>query len=113
MVLDTARALAQERKQSEEYTLLAKLKEEIAQDTATKTLLDEYHKMQIKAQATIVSGRKDDELMAQLQKMGELLQMNTKASAYLIAEYRLNKMLSDVYRILGDAVGIDLTPLEG
>ena len=36
------------------------------------------------------------------------LQLNPDASAYLMAEYRLNTMLGDVYKILADGIDLDL-----
>ncbi|MBR0135416.1 MAG: YlbF family regulator [Clostridia bacterium] len=50
--------------------------------------------------------------MEKLQKLGELLQMDKAASEYLIAEYCLSRMVGDVYRILAEAVGFDLSMLE-
>ena len=50
--------------------------------------------------------------MERLQKVGEILQLNREASEFLIAEYRLNIMLSDVYKILAEAIDIDLGMLE-
>ena len=61
----------------------------------------------------MVSGSGNQELMNELQKLGEVLQMNAKASAYLIAEYRVNMILSEVYKILANAVNVDLSALEG
>ena len=113
MVIDTAKRLAEELRSSEEYLLFADLKKEVMQDHALKTMLDEYRRMQVRVQAEIVSGEQNEEHKQKLQKLGELLQMDRKASAYLIAEYRLNSMLSEVYRILGAAVDIDLSVLEG
>lgn len=46
--------------------------------------------------------------MERLQKIGEVLQLNPDASAYLMAEYRLNTMLGDVYKILADGIDLDL-----
>lgn len=112
MVYDTANRLAKELSESEEYQSFLKLKEAVSEDETTKTLLNQYHKLQIRAQAAVVSGEKNDALMQELQKLGELLQMNTDASNYLIAEYRVNKLLSDIYKILADAIGVDLSALE-
>lgn len=112
MVYDTANRLAKELQESEEYQNYSRLKELVDENETTKNLLSEYHKLQIKAQASVVSGEKNDALMAELQKLGELLQMNAQASEFLIAEYRINKMLSDLYRILASAIGVDLSALE-
>ena len=106
-VYDSARALAGEMKNSEQYRTYAQAREKAMASSATRAMVDEYHKLQVQAQAGIMSGKKDEELMRKLQKLGELLQMDRDASAFLIAEYRLNTMLSDVFKILGEAVDID------
>lgn len=79
----------------------------------TRALLDEYHRLQVQAQSAMVAGRKDEAAMEQLQKLGELLQFDESAARYLMAEYQLGKLLGDVYKILGEAVGIHLNGLEG
>jgi len=40
------------------------------------------------------------------------LQFDADAAAYLMAEFRLKRMVGDVYKILADAVDIDLGLLE-
>ncbi len=112
MVYDTANQLAKELKQSEEYRTFKKLREQVTENDTTKSLLTEYHRLQIKAQAAAVSGKKDDETLEKLQKIGEVLQLNKEASDYLLAEFRLNRMLGDVYRILAEAIDVDLSALE-
>ena len=62
----------------------------------------------MRAQGAVVSGKKDEECLERLQKVGEVLQLNRDASDYLIAEYRLNTMLGDVYKILADALDLSL-----
>ena len=47
-----------------------------------------------------------------LQKLGEILMLNQEASAYLMAEFRLNQMLGDVYKILAEAIDVDLGALD-
>ena len=112
MVYDTANQLAKELKQSEEYRTFKKLREQVTENDTTKSLLAEYHRLQIKAQAAAVSGKKDDETLEKLQKIGEVLQLNKEASDYLLSEFRLNRMLGDVYKILAEAIDVDLSALE-
>ena len=112
MVYDKARELAKLLSDSAEYAQYKQTKEVAIKNDTTKALLKEYHQLQIQAQASVVSGQKDEALLERLQKMGELLQMNQDASAYLMAEYRLQIMLSDVYKILAEAIDIDLGMLE-
>ena len=112
MVYDTAKRLASELRESEEYRVYAEAKARAEENGTTRTLIDEYHRLQIQAQAAAVSGGKNDEVLAKLQKVGELLQFDAGASAFLLAEFRMNRMLADVYKILAEAVEIDLSSLE-
>ena len=112
MVYDTVNQLAEELKGSDEYTAFAAARDRAMENDTTKALIQEYHRLQIRAQAASVSGEKNDEILQKLQKIGELLQFDAPASAYLMAEFRLNRMLSDVYRILAEAIDVDLGALE-
>ena len=112
MVYDKANELAKDIQASDEYKAYTAAKEKAMQNETTVNLLKEYHKLQYAAQAAMVAGRQDDESLERLQKLGELLQMDKDASAYLIAEYQLNRMLGDIYKILADAVEVDLSMLE-
>ena len=52
----------------------------------------------------------EDDLQ-RLQQIGALLQFNPDVSAYLLAEFRFQKMLSDIFKILADVANIDLDSL--
>jgi len=112
MVYDKANELAKDIQASDEYKAFTEAKERVEQNETTIGLLKQYHKLQIEAQAAYVAGKQDDESLQKLQKLGELLQMDKDASAYLIAEYQLNRMLGDIYKILADAIQVDLSMLE-
>jgi len=108
MVYDKARELAKMLSDSEEYKAYKNAQERAFASETTKALLKEYNQLRIRAQGAIVSGKKDDECLERLQKIGEVLQLNRDASDYLIAEYRLNTMLGDVYKILAEAIDLSL-----
>lgn len=112
MVYDKANELAKDIRESAEYSAFCEAKDRVAGNETTVSLLKQYHKLQYEAQAALVAGRQDDECLEKLQKLGELLQMDKDASAFLIAEYQLNRMLGDIYKILADAVDVDLSMLE-
>lgn len=112
MVLDKAHDLARELRGSEEYAAYCAARDVAMENETTKTLIDEYHRLQMKAQATTMSGQPNEELMEKLKKIGEVLQFDKDASAFLFAEFRLNRLLGDVYKILADAIDIDLSALE-
>ena len=109
---DQAHALARALKESEEYREFIRLKETAYDDSTNKALLDEYKKLQFRLQAKVAAGEslpQDD--MQRLTQIGALLQFNPDVSAYLMAEFRFQRMLSDIFKILADVAGVDLDML--
>lgn len=113
-VYDEAHALARALKQSGEYQEYMALKQSAYEDSTNRALLEEFKRLQFQTQVKMAGGsRPDDEDMERLTKIGSLLQFNPDTSRYLLAEMRFQKMLADVYKILGDAAGLDLDLLQG
>ena len=109
---DQAHALARALKDSEEYREYARLKEAAFDDETNKALLEEYKRLQFRMQARLASGENmPEEDLQRLQQIGTLLQFNPEASAYLMAEFRFQRMLSDIFRILAEVAGVDLDML--
>ena len=109
---DLAHQLARAMKESEEYREYERLRETAYEDETNRALLDEYKRLQFRMQATMASGESmpEDDLQ-RLQQIGALLQFNPDVSAYLLAEFRFQKMLSDIFKILADVANIDLDSL--
>ena len=109
---DQAHALARALKESEEYRDFMRLKETAYDDATNKALLDEYKKLQFRLQARLAAGESvPQEDMQRLTQIGALLQFNPDVSAYLMAEFRFQRMLSDIFKILADVAGVDLDML--
>jgi|AGTN01.1.fsa_nt_gi Uncharacterized conserved protein len=108
-VYDKAHALAEEIKTSGDYIEYARLKEMVTADAQTKALLSGYKKLQLEAQAGYLAGKEPDtETMEKIKKLGEVLAFNKDVAAYFIAEYKFQTLISDVYRIIGDACDMGL-----
>ncbi|MCI5545458.1 MAG: YlbF family regulator [Clostridiales bacterium] len=113
-VYDQAHALARSMKESEEYKEYMSLREKAYEDETNKALLDEYKRLQYHMQLAMAAGKRmEEDDFQRMQKIAGLLQFNPDASAYLLAEFRFQKMLSDIYKILADVAGIDLDMLSG
>lgn len=112
MLIDDAKALADKLRTSEEYLTYREAKERAYASAATAALLDEFYALRMKAQASSVAGMPDAETTEKLQKLGELLQFDRNAADYLMAEYRLNALIGEIYKILAKAVDLDLNALE-
>ncbi len=109
---DQAHELARTLKESEEYREYMRLKETAYEDETNRALLNEYRKLQFRLQSKAAAGEtlpQDD--TQRLQQIGVLLQFNPDASAYLLAEFRFQRMLTDIFKILADVAGVDLDML--
>lgn len=109
---DQAHELARSLKESEEYLEYTRLREIAYEESTNRALLDEYKRLQFKLQAKVASGETlPEEDFQRLQQIGTLLQFNPDVSAYLMAEFRFQRMLSDIFKILADVAGVDLDML--
>jgi cell fate (sporulation/competence/biofilm development) regulator YlbF (YheA/YmcA/DUF963 family) len=107
-VYDKAHELARSLKESEEYREYIRLKEIAFEDSTNKALLEEYKRLQFRLQAKMASGEAlPDDDMQRMNQIGTLLQLNQDAGAYLLAEFRFQKLLADIFGILADVAGID------
>ena len=113
-IYDRANALAQDIKDSEEYKAFKVLKDEVYADEATKGLIKQYKAAQFEAQTQVMSGKEPGaDVMDKLKKLGEVLGLNARVGEYFAAEYKFNTLVSDIYRIIGDACDIDADFLQG
>lgn len=109
---DQAHVLAKSLKESEEYREMSRLRELAYESDTNRALLEEYKRLQFRMQAKLASGESmPEEDYQRLQQIGTLLQFNQDVSAYLLAEFRFQRMLSDIFKILADVAGVDLDML--
>lgn len=109
---DQAHALAKSLKESEEYREYNRLREVAYESDTNRALLEEYKRLQFRMQAKLAAGETmPEEDFQRLQQIGTLLQFNPDVSAYLLAEFRFQRMLSEIFKILADVAGVDLDML--
>ncbi len=106
-IYDKANELASQIKQSDEYKNYAKIRDEVFAEETNKGMIRDYKKLQFEAQAAYMTGKEPPaELMEKIQKMGEVLQFNPKITEYFAAEYKMQTLASDIYKIVGEACDI-------
>ena len=81
----------------------------IDQEPEAKKLIREFIAKQMEVEYETMAGKRDEAKAAQLQKMYELLSYNVKARDFLDAYLRLQRMMADLYKIIGESVaeGLD------
>lgn len=107
-IYDTAHKLAEEIRKSDECVHLAELRERAYADETNRLLLDEYKRLQVQLQMSMVgaAGEMPSEDMQRFQQLASLLYMNSDVQAYLMAEMQMQKTLADIFKILTEAAGI-------
>lgn len=113
LVYDMANKLAKEIQDSAEYKEYKDLKDKVTADEQTKSLLKDYKKLQLEAQAAYLSGSEPSaESLDKLKKLGEVLMLNKDVTEYFSAEYKFQTLVGDVYNIIGKACDLGLEYLK-
>jgi len=107
--MEAAKQVAQAIQDSPEYQEFARYKAEIDGDSGIKGLLQEYHRMQTALQMRLFSGQgMDGEENQRFQQLSMLLFADSRTSAFLMAEMRMQKMMAEIFEALSRASGLDL-----
>ncbi len=109
MEYSAAHTLANAIKQSEEYKDYHRLKSEVMADDTTAALIKEYRKLQMALQLATMGGQAPNETdMQRFQGISTLLFTKPEVSQFLLSEMRLQQSMSDVFKIITDAAGLEL-----
>ena len=104
-IYDTANKLAQEIKTSEEYINYKKAKEYISLKPELKEKLQDFEKARYEAQVEVIqTGKDNEEKTKKVQELYAELIQTDDAKRYFDAELKFNIILTDVNKIISDAV---------
>ncbi|HWR40583.1 MAG TPA: YlbF family regulator [Patescibacteria group bacterium] len=102
---DRAHELAKVLQNSQEYQTLLATQSALSTDEAAKKMVKEFLTKKMEAEYEIMAGKPEDKAKTEkLQKMYELLAINTRARDFLHAQIRFQQVMGDVYKIMSDAV---------
>ena len=88
-VYDLAHELAKAMADSDEYKGYLEAKKVVEADETNSKMVNDFHKMEIK----------------KINDMYQLISMNQTVKDFLDSEMRLSTMISDVFKIINDAIG--------
>ena len=109
MIESLARELAAEIRRSREYEAFAAAREQALADEQTAGLLKRFHQLQMTVQARHMGGSEGGREEEELKKLAELLQFSPIAADYLLAEFALNRLLTETYDVIARGVGVDFS----
>lgn len=112
-IYDTAHELARQISESDQRKRYDAIRDEVMEDENNKRMVQDFKKMQFEAQAAILAGQEPPaDLLDKLQKLGSILQFNPKITEYFAAEYTLQTLMADMYKIIGDACGVEVPMMQ-
>ena len=108
-VMDSAKQLCRDIRDSAEYKIYAQYKEELEQEAGAMALIKEFQKLQVTAQLYAVSGQQmDANDLQRLNQMAPLLYADPRTSGYLMAQMQLQKLIADVMQLITQAADLPM-----
>ena len=112
-VHDYAHNLARALRESPEYKAFAAAKARVKENATGRQMIKDYHNKQLEVQSEVLQGKEPSAAQQEgLQRLYTIIQGSADVRDYLQAEARVGTLLNDIYRILGEAVDLELTPGE-
>ena len=106
-VYDSAHGLAQAIKASGEFLEYDALKKQVDANPQLSQMIQDVQKKQFELQAKQMMGEEVDAgAMAQVQQLAAVMMRDPLAMQYMQAQMRFSIMMNDVYKIIGEAVGM-------
>lgn len=110
-VHDYAHSLARALKDSPEYKAFQGAKQRVKGNATAESMIADFHKKQYEAQLVMMEGKELPAAQKEaLERLYGVIQGHADVRDFLMAEQRLSVLLNDVFKIIGDAVELELTP---
>ena len=102
---DKVHELVRAIKESEEVKEYLVIKEEVYKDEKNKEMIKDFREKQMEVQSLLMQGQEAEvEKMEKLQNLYQILASNVKVKEFFDKEVRFDVMLSDIYKIIGEAL---------
>lgn len=102
---DNAHELVRALKNCKEVKEYLELKEELYKDEKNKEMIKDFRDKQMEIQNLLMQGKEaEQEKIEKLQSLYAILASNVKIKEFFDKEIALDVMLSDIYKIIGEAL---------
>lgn len=103
-IYDAAHALAKALRESTEFKELKEAQVNLKADSSALNMLTDFRKQQFELQKQQLSGLEvADEQKEKIEKLFEVISLNTLVKNFMQAEYRVAVMLQDIQKTIGEA----------
>lgn len=108
-VYDYAHQLANALKQSNEYQTYKELQGKIKANPENNRMVNDFRKRQFEIQGQQMMGQKvEDHKLKELENLHNNMMQNPLISEFIHAEYKLTQIMTDIYKVMGDALELDM-----
>jgi cell fate (sporulation/competence/biofilm development) regulator YlbF (YheA/YmcA/DUF963 family) len=108
-VYDYAHSLARALKESPEHKAYQAARARIKSKSSAESMVKDIHKRQLDLQMALAQGKEPTQAEKDsLEKLVSIAAQDPDVRDFLMAEQRLGTILNDVYKILGDALDVEL-----
>lgn len=112
-VYDEAHGLARAIKESQEFKNYSELREKVEANESVNEMLKNFQQKQMEIQGKAMMGEElGEEFQTTLQNLYGILAKDPLAAEYLQAEMQFSMMMNDVYKILGEAIGVNMSAAD-
>lgn len=107
---DQAHELARMLKHCDEYQEFLTAKNRLETDDTAKKMVKDFLAKQMAYEYEKMAGKASADQEQQLQKLAGLLAVNPVAAQFLQAHIRFQRIMADIYKIIGDSIaeGMDI-----
>jgi len=108
-VYNEAHNLARAIRESEEFKQYDEIKKKVSENPSLTEMLNDFQNRQFELQAKLMMGEAaQPDANAQIQELYNIMMRDPLSAQYLQCEIRFSMMMNDVYKILGDVMGLSL-----
>lgn len=104
-VYDVANELAKAMRESQEFKRLSEAKKKLSEDSSAEAMVNDFMKQKQELEMEQFAGKTPEkEKMEKVQKLYEVLSLNSAANDYLQSYIRFQMMINDISKSIGDVV---------
>jgi len=112
-VYNEAHNLARAIKESHEFKEYDEMKKKVSEKPELNAMINDFQMKQLEMQAKQMMGEAPVEgMMEQVQELYGIMMRDPLTAQYLQCEVRFSLMMNDVYKIIGESIGIGVPGLE-
>jgi len=104
-IYDKTHSLVDSIKSSPEYTEFMAAKKVLDTDAQARSMVKEFIAKQMELEYETMGGKPEDKAKTgQIQQLYQLVTANSKASQFMHSYMKFQRLVADIYKILGDSV---------